>query len=163
MSALVTAVLCCLLLICPLAGPTHACTSFCLDTPDGPVFAVNCDLFIPGDGLVFVNRRGIAKEGYLRSTTGEKAKWISEYGSVTFNVPGREFPREGMNEAGLVVSTMALDASELEGDVERFFTPYDHDVNLEVFSTFCDRWGIEVSAEGAVELMRFFESFECAR
>ena len=119
MSALVTAVLCCLLLICPLAGPTHACTSFCLDTPDGPVFAVNCDLFIPGDGLVFVNRRGIAKEGYLRSTTGEKAKWISEYGSVTFNVPGREFPREGMNEAGLVVSTMALDASELAEPDER--------------------------------------------
>ena len=53
--------------------------------------------------------------------------------------------------------------AELEGDVERFFTPYDHDVNLEIFRSFCDRWGIEVSKEGAVELMRFFESFECAR
>jgi hypothetical protein len=50
----------------------------------------------------------------------------------------------------------------LEGNVERSFTPYDHDVNLEVFRTFCDRSGIEVSAEDAVELMRFFESFECA-
>jgi hypothetical protein len=51
----------------------------------------------------------------------------------------------------------------LEGNVERSFTPYDHDVNLKVFRTFCDRRGVKISAEGAVELMRFFESFECAR
>jgi choloylglycine hydrolase len=356
MRSLAAAMLCCLLLICPQAGPAHACTSFCLDTPDGPVFATNCDLFIAADGLVFVNRREIAKEGFRASTTGETAKWVSKYGSVTFNLVGREFAWSGMNEAGLVVSTMELKASELpkpderppfgsgdwvqymldtcgsvqeaiqmhsfvrliddadspghflvadaegncaafeyldgefvcytgeslpvkamsnmryaralaalerggprwwwsnpgqsaerfagaavrmesfdasrdtcaasyalatlthvvaaphtkwnivydiekrevrfrsaasptvkrlslhafdlsceapllmldvnaelEGNVDQSFTPYDHDVNLEVFSTFCDRWGIEVSAEGAVELMRFFESFECAR
>ena len=52
--------------------------------------------------------------------------------------------------------------TELAGNVEGSFTPYDHDVNLKVFRTFCDKWGTEVSAEGAVELMRFFESFKCA-
>jgi penicillin V acylase-like amidase (Ntn superfamily) len=82
MRTLVTAALCCLLLISPLVGPSWACTSFCLDTPDGPVFGSNLDLFIPGDGLVFVNQRGIAKEGYEASTTGETAKWVSKYGSV---------------------------------------------------------------------------------
>ncbi|MFH1313373.1 MAG: linear amide C-N hydrolase [Candidatus Eisenbacteria bacterium] len=358
------AALFCLLLICSQIGPSRACTSFCLDTPDGPVFAANLDLFL-GEGLVFVNRRGIAKENIRQSTTGETAKWVSEYGSVTFNLAGRGFAWGGMNEAGLVVSSMELRASEypepderapfdsgswiqyvldtcgsvreaiqidsivrlhddehsptpflvadadgdcaafeyldgrfvcytdeslpvkalanapyaagiafmeqgvipaenpgrsvervaaaankiesfrpdrgvspvdyslgvltetvvapksfwsdwfdepytrwnvvfdigrreahfrtvasptvrrlslrsfdlsceapllmmdvnaeLEGDVQRSFTPYDHDVNLEVFRTFCDKWGIEVSAEGAIELMRFFESFRCAR
>jgi penicillin V acylase-like amidase (Ntn superfamily) len=108
-----------LLLIYPLAGPSRACTSFCLDTPQGPVFAVNFDFFFPGDGIVFVNHRGVAKEGYLRSTTGQTAKWVSEYGSVTFNVPGRELPREGINETGLVVSTMALKDSKLPKPDER--------------------------------------------
>ena len=50
----------------------------------------------------------------------------------------------------------------LKGDVEQRFTPYDHDVNLKVFSTFCDRYGIEVSEEDAVSLIEHFDSFECA-
>jgi len=50
-----------------------------------------------------------------------------------------------------------------EGDVEEFFTPYDHEGNLNVFRTFCSRYGIEVSAEDAANLIRFWESFECAR
>lgn len=363
MRPLATAALSCLLLICLQHCPSSACTSFVLDTADGPFVAANLDLSF-GDGLVFVNRRGIAKEGYLQSTTGETAKWVSEYGSVTFNLVGREFAWSGINEAGLVVASMELRAStlpppderpplgistwvqyvldtcgsvqeavqvdaqvrvedkeipshyliadkdghsaaieylggryvyytgeempvkamanatyaagvayieqgiipamnpgasvervaaaadkirrfgtepgaspvdyslgvltetvvapktfwrdlfnepytrwnvvydiarrevhfrtvdspevkrlslrsfdfscetpmmmldvnaELEGHVERSFVPYDHDVNLKAFRTFCDRWGIEVSEEGAVELMRFFESFECAR
>jgi hypothetical protein len=50
-----------------------------------------------------------------------------------------------------------------EGNVEQSFTPYDHDVNLKVFRTHCDRAGIGISAEDAVELVRLFESFTCAR
>ena len=356
MRTLVTAALCCLLLIYSLDGTARACTSFCLDTPDGPVFGSNLDLFIPGDGHVIVNRRGIAKENIRQSTNGETAKWVSEYGSVTFSLAGRGFAWSGMNEAGLVMTSMELKASELpepdervpfdsgsyiqyvldtcgsvqeaiqvvsrvrlvddgdspshflvadadghcaafeyldgrfvcytgeslpvkamsnmsyaralaaykrggprwwwsnpghsaerfagaaarmksydasrdtsaasyaletlayvvaepntkwsvvydiakrevwfgsvtsptvkrlslhafdlsceapllmldvnaalEGNVERSFTPYDHDVNLKVFRTLCDRQGIEISAEGAVELMRLLESFKCAR
>ena len=118
MRVVATAALCCLLLICLQDGPTHACTSFCLDTPDGPVFATNFDLSF-GEGLVFVNQRGIEKEGYLQSTTGETAKWTSEYGSVTFNAVGREFVWSGMNEAGLVVSSMELRGSKLPKPDER--------------------------------------------
>jgi len=362
MRLFVLAALCHFLAICSPIAMSCACTSFCLDTPDGPVYATNLDLTI-GEGHVFVNRRGIAKEGYSASTTGETAKWVSKYGSVTFNLVGRELPWAGMNEAGLVMSTMQLNASEcpdpderpplseaylvqyildtcanvqeaiqaasvvrlsqnecashylvadetgdcaafeflnrqfvyyngeslpvkalanapygagiifieqgvipvdnpgesvervaaaadkiegfrpdgdvspveysfevltetvvaskkwwsnwfdepytrwnvvfdivqrevhfrtvaspmvrrlslrsfdlsceapllmldvnarIEGNVDQSFLPYDHDANLEIFRTFCDKWGIEVSEEGAVELIRFFESFECA-
>ena len=75
---------CCLLVLCSPAASSRACTSFCLDTPGGPFYATNLDL-TTGEGYVFVNRRGIAKEGYGTSTTGETAKWLAKYGSVTFN------------------------------------------------------------------------------
>jgi hypothetical protein len=111
--------LCCLLLICPLGGAGRACTSFLMDTPDGPVVGANLDLFIPGDGLVIVNRRGIAKKSYQTSTTGERASWTSEYGSVTFSLAGREFAWGGMNEAGLVMSSLELRAGEYPEPDER--------------------------------------------
>ncbi len=101
-----------LLVGCPLDGPARACTSFLMDTPDGPIFGANCDLFIPGDGLVFVNQRGVEKKGWKTNTSGETAEWTSEYGSVTFSLCGREFVWAGMNEAGLVASTMQLASGE---------------------------------------------------
>lgn len=118
MRTFVPAAFCCLLLICSPLTPSRACTSFCLDTPDGPVFATNLDL-TTGDGHLFVNRRGIAKEGYRASTTGEMAKWVSRYGSVTFNLVGRELPWGGMNEVGVVISTMQLNASMCPAPDER--------------------------------------------
>ncbi len=61
------------------------------------------------DGLVIVNKRGVLKRGYFRDEEkGTPAVWTSKYGSVTFNQYGRELPTGGMNEAGLVVETMAL-------------------------------------------------------
>jgi penicillin V acylase-like amidase (Ntn superfamily) len=90
-----------------------------MDTPAGPVFGCNLDLFIPGDGLVFVNPRGLAKEGFQPGTTGEVAKWVSKYGSVTFNLAGREFAFGGMNEAGLVIGSMELRASRFPEPDER--------------------------------------------
>jgi len=41
--------------------------------------------------------------------------------------------------------------------------PYDHDVNVDVFHTFCDRYGIKVTREGVTVMTEFFEGFECAR
>jgi penicillin V acylase-like amidase (Ntn superfamily) len=72
-----------------------------VDTAHGPVFGCNLDLFISGDGLVFINKRGIAKTGFAKGTTGKTAQWISKYGSVTFNLAGREWTFGGMNEAGI--------------------------------------------------------------
>lgn len=116
-----TTTFCCLLLACLPAGPSGGCTCFCLDTPDGPVFGANLDLFFPGDGLVFINQRGMAKEGFpsQAGTTGRTVKWVSKYGSVTFNLAGRWWAFGGMNEAGLVLGTMELLKSEFPERDER--------------------------------------------
>ena len=93
----------------------NACTTFCLASKDEVLFGRNYDWDI-SDALVFVNKRGVAKV----STAGESpnpAKWISKYGSVTFNQYGRENPTGGMNEAGLVVEQMWLDETEYPRDV----------------------------------------------
>jgi penicillin V acylase-like amidase (Ntn superfamily) len=97
-----------------------ACTSFSMDTPDGPLYGTNCDLLIPGDGLVFVNRRGLAKEGYDANTAGDPLEWVARYGSVTFNLAGRELAWGGINEAGLVMSSMQLTASKCPKPDARF-------------------------------------------
>jgi hypothetical protein len=108
-----------LLLLGLSGGQAAACTSFVMDTPEGPCFGCNLDLFIPGDGLVFVNRRGVEKEAVREGTTGESLRWVSKYGSVTFNVAGNQFVWGGMNEAGLVMSSMELQSGEYPDPDER--------------------------------------------
>jgi len=87
---------------------TLACTTFCLKNKSEVLFGKNYDWNI-GDGLIFVNKRGVAKAG-----TADKnaAKWVSKYGSVTFNQYGRENPSGGMNEMGLVIELMWLDDTQ---------------------------------------------------
>ena len=100
----------CALTLLPQSG--RSCTSFVIDEGNDLIFATNLD-FMFGEGYVFVNNRGVVKQGYMAGTTGETARWTSKYGSVTFNLTGREFAWGGMNEAGLVISTMWLAASTL--------------------------------------------------
>ena len=88
----------------PEAG---ACTTFCLKRGPQAVFGKNYDWSV-GDGMVMVNKRAMAKTAALPPRE-KPAKWVSRYGSVTFNQYGREFPNGGMNEAGLVVELMWLD------------------------------------------------------
>jgi choloylglycine hydrolase len=90
-----------------------------MDTPDGPVFGTNLDLFIPGDGLVLVNLRGLEKQAPHAGTTGEELTWVTEYGSVTFSLAGNGYAWGGMNEAGMVVTTMQLAAGEYPEPDER--------------------------------------------
>ncbi len=113
-----------LLFFAAMDGAAHACTSFCLDTPNGPVFATNLDSFFPGDGHIFVNRRGIAKENTRKSMNGEPFKWAAKYGSVTFNLAGREYVWSGMNERGLALCGLELRASQLPEPDER--PPFDN-------------------------------------
>ena len=63
----------------------------------------------------------MAKEGFPDQvgTAGQKVNWVSKYGSVTFNLAGREFAWGGMNEAGLVVGTLQLLKSKLPERDER--------------------------------------------
>ena len=84
---------------------TLACTTFCLKNKGEVLFGKNYDWMI-GDGMIFVNKRGVSKEG---TEDANAPKWISKYGSVTFNQYGRENPSGGMNEAGLVIELMWLE------------------------------------------------------
>ena len=92
-------------------GIEAACTTFVLKNNDSQLFGRNYDWGL-GDALLMVNKRGCHKESVSRpEENGEKAAWQATYGSLTFNQYGRELPTGGMNEAGLVVETMALSAA----------------------------------------------------
>ena len=93
------------------ALPSHACSTFCLLHRDQPLFGRNYDWSVD-DGLVIINKRQVAKRAAGRRNKKNPARWVSTYGSVTFNQYGRELPTEGMNEAGLVVATLWLSATE---------------------------------------------------
>jgi len=89
---------------------TFACTTFCLKNKGEVLFGKNYDWMI-GDGLVFLNKRGVSKAATAEGSPNP-AKWVSKYGSVTFNQYGRENPSGGMNEAGLVIELMWLDDTQ---------------------------------------------------
>ena len=91
----------------------QACTTFCLKNNGEVLFGKNYDWMV-GDGLVFVNKRGVAKVASPENLfdSSNTAKWVSKYGSVTFNQYGRENPSGGMNEAGLVIELMWLDDTQ---------------------------------------------------
>jgi choloylglycine hydrolase len=88
-----------------VADDVRACTTFCFEAGGTRVFGKNYDWNVD-DGLVIVNKRGVAKTAF---TEDNPATWTSRFGSVTFNQYGREFPSGGINEKGLVVELMWLD------------------------------------------------------
>lgn len=85
-----------------------ACTTFCFHYNGDWIYGRNFDWQIE-HCLIMVNKRGAAKVAY---TENNPAKWVSKYGSITFNQYGREFPLGGMNEAGLVIECMWLQQTE---------------------------------------------------
>jgi penicillin V acylase-like amidase (Ntn superfamily) len=95
------------------------CTSFCLDNGDHCVFGTNFDNTIY-EGILFVNQRNVVKTGWEVNTAGESASWTSKYGSLTFDLVGYQFVWAGMNETGLMISTMALGESVAPDPDERF-------------------------------------------
>ena len=103
-----------LLLVSLLVNQALACTTFCLRSKDEVLFGRNYDWDI-GDALIFVNKRGVAKTATVTDAPNP-AKWVSKYGSVTFNQYGRENPTGGMNETGLVVEQMWLNETEYPKD-----------------------------------------------
>jgi penicillin V acylase-like amidase (Ntn superfamily) len=98
-------------------APGLSCSTFVLSREGGTlVVGHNLDENIKMPGLVVVNPRGIAKENVTfndiesgrRSDSAPRLRWVSRYGSVTYNSFGREFPDGGMNEVGLYVGEMTL-------------------------------------------------------
>jgi Linear amide C-N hydrolases, choloylglycine hydrolase family len=91
----------------PAAFP---CTTFCTSGGGEVLYGRNYDFEI-GQGYVMTNRRGVAK-----TSMAGTLHWTSRYASVTFNQWGREFPMDGMNEAGLVIALMWLDGTVYPSD-----------------------------------------------
>lgn len=103
--------ICASLLICCLSftvipTPSGACTSLAFDNAP-TIFATNYDN-ISDLCLLFINKRGQRKTGLSASTNGEVLRWTARYASITFNVGGYQLPWAGMNEKGLMLSTMRL-------------------------------------------------------
>jgi penicillin V acylase-like amidase (Ntn superfamily) len=88
----------------PAASP---CSSLVFLNKGFPVFGTNYDNpFAPGK--LFISKRGVRKTGWETGTTGRTASWISRYGSVVISCAGYQIAWGGMNEAGLVFSTMQV-------------------------------------------------------
>ncbi len=74
------------------------------------IFGRNYD-WVTDAGMVCTNLKGLSKTS-MKTQDGETISWVSEYGSITFNQYGKEFPTGGMNEKGLVVELMWLDETK---------------------------------------------------
>jgi choloylglycine hydrolase len=85
----------------------YPCTTFVLHQGNKLVFGRNLD-WITGTGLVMVNPRNLEKVALVEPSE-KPVKWISKFGSITFNQVGRDLPYGGINESGLVVEHMTLD------------------------------------------------------
>jgi choloylglycine hydrolase len=88
------------------AGTARACTTFVLQSANHLYFGRSLD-WVSEEALVIVNPRHAQKSSLVAPGT-TPAKWVSKYGSLTFNSGGWEMPTGGMNEAGLVVENMWL-------------------------------------------------------
>ena len=85
----------------------NACTTFFINRNGQMVFGRNYD-WITDAGMVCTNLKGLSKTS-MNTENGETIRWVSKFGSITFNQYGKEFPTGGMNEKGLVVELMWLD------------------------------------------------------
>jgi penicillin V acylase-like amidase (Ntn superfamily) len=96
---------------------SESCSTFLLIENQSPVFIghnldENAEI-VPGS--IFINKHGEKKKrishkelvsGKFKSCTD--INWTAKYGSITFNVYGKDFCDGGMNEAGLYIQEMTL-------------------------------------------------------
>jgi choloylglycine hydrolase len=90
-----------------LAVNVSACSIFVLEGTEYATVGRNYD-WDTGNGILIVNKRGMSKSAL---GLNNPMKWVSKFGSVTFNQYGRGFPCGGMNEKGLVIEVLWLDGT----------------------------------------------------
>jgi len=90
------------------AWPEGDGTAFVMRGGGAVLLAKNLDWPV-GEGLVLVNKRDVVKEAFGGNRSAA-LRWTSKYGSVTFNQFGKEFPRGGINEAGLAIEELSTQA-----------------------------------------------------
>jgi choloylglycine hydrolase len=98
--AIVTA----LALIC--APKLQACSTFCFKDNNEQRIVGKVFDWSDSHALVTVNKRNVSKRAFVLKSLSGGARWVSKFGSVTFNQYGRDFPMGGMNEKGLTVEIM---------------------------------------------------------
>ena len=96
---------------------TIACTTFVINDSGNLIFGRNFDWDI-SSGIIVINKKGLQKQAFVQPPN-VPAKWISKYGSITFNQIGVDSPMGGMNEKGLVIAQMALFESKFPDKVEK--------------------------------------------
>ncbi len=93
-------------------APAWACSAFLVEAGgDGYAVAKSYDWDM-AQGVVLANRRGVAKRALILDPRAKAHAWTSTFASVTFNQYGAEMPNGGMNEKGLVVEVLWLNASK---------------------------------------------------
>jgi len=95
----------------------YACTTFFINKNGQMVFGRNYD-WITDAGMICTNLKSLSKTS-MKTENEETISWVSQYGSITFNQYGKEFPTGGMNEKGLVVELMWLDGTEYPANDNR--------------------------------------------
>jgi len=88
--------------------PRHGCSSINLVNHGYSVFGKNLDNTYTTEGLILINKRGVERTAPYVSTTGARARWISQYASVNFSFVHVGYVWTGMNEKGLVISMMGI-------------------------------------------------------
>lgn len=73
---------------------TSACTTFFIHHNGKMVFGRNYD-WMADAGIVCTNQRGLSKTS-MKTEDGKTISWISQYGSISFNQYGKEFPTGGI-------------------------------------------------------------------
>jgi penicillin V acylase-like amidase (Ntn superfamily) len=91
------------------AGTAAACSTFLLRDGTGMVLGKNFDMMVR-EGMLMTNQRNVTKVALL-GPGKNPARWVSKYGSITFNQVGKEYPFGGINEAGLIVEIMWLEST----------------------------------------------------
>ena len=95
--------------------PLSACSTFMINNGKNFLIGHNLDMNIEIPGMIYINKRGLEKESisFVELFDGvadsiPKLKWVSKYGSVTYNPLGRELIDGGLNEGGLYIGEMSL-------------------------------------------------------
>lgn len=97
----------------------YACTTFVIKDLRGNFsFGRNFDFPI-GEGHIHINYKNMEKTSFIRPPE-RQFKWVSKYGSITFNQAGKEFPYGGINEKGLVIEQMWLQEAKYPAADNRF-------------------------------------------
>jgi hypothetical protein len=104
---------------------SHACSTFLLRKGPTTVVGHNLDQDFYTPGSILVSPRGQTRHSRCADDLGlttvgtPPLAWTSRFGSVTFTILGLGFPDGGINEAGLVVSEMALGKSSFSHSPQR--------------------------------------------